>query len=350
MDSIKLLNKIAIIGPYPPPPGGVTTHIKRLSKMLYNKGYYVDIINTNQECKKKNKYIIHLPRLRNLMSIPLKKYFILHLHYREVFSTLILIFRKIIQRKKLIITFHNERVISHLKRYNILFRFSLSFVDSIIVTRNDLKLKLIKQLYLNSKKISVIDAYLPPSSKLSNNYISHKIINFTNNRSPVLLGYAHRLQIHNGCDLYGIDIQIKMLSILKNIYKDVGLYLRIPNPDNILRMYVLKLINKYKVKDSVFLSFEFSELTELIPYFDLYIRPTNTDGDSVLIREVLSLGVPCIVSDAVPRPKECILFKNRNINDLIKKIEIVMNKKKLNITQYKSTNPEKIIGIYETLF
>ena len=45
---------------------------------------------------------------------------------------------------------------------------------------------------------------------------------------------------------------------------------------------------------------------------DVFVRPSITDGDSVSIRECLSLGVPVIASNAVSRPPECILFENRN--------------------------------------
>tara|TARA_B100001964_G_C13836589_1_gene423934 strand:- start:348 stop:479 length:132 start_codon:yes stop_codon:yes gene_type:complete len=43
-----LANKsILIIGPYPPPPGGVSIHVQRLEKLLIKEGFYVDIADVN---------------------------------------------------------------------------------------------------------------------------------------------------------------------------------------------------------------------------------------------------------------------------------------------------------------
>jgi hypothetical protein len=45
---------------------------------------------------------------------------------------------------------------------------------------------------------------------------------------------------------------------------------------------------------------------------DLVVRPTNTDGDSLSIREAIFLNKPIISSDVVKRPDGTILFANRN--------------------------------------
>lgn len=54
---------------------------------------------------------------------------------------------------------------------------------------------------------------------------------------------------------------------------------------------------------------------------DAYLRPTNTDGDSFSIWEALYLGIPVIASDATQRPDGCVLFKNRNLDDLVDKAD-----------------------------
>jgi glycosyltransferase involved in cell wall biosynthesis len=53
---------------------------------------------------------------------------------------------------------------------------------------------------------------------------------------------------------------------------------------------------------------------------DVFLRPTNTDGDAVSIREALYLGTPVVTSDAVPRPEPCVLFANRDMKDFEKKV------------------------------
>ena len=81
---------------------------------------------------------------------------------------------------------------------------------------------------------------------------------------------------------------------------------------------------------------------------DLFLRPTNSDGDSVSVRESLSLGVPVIASDAAPRPNGTILFRSRDHDDLTNKTIDVLN----NLDDYKvrlmtlqvENNAEKMIN------
>ena len=48
----------------------------------------------------------------------------------------------------------------------------------------------------------------------------------------------------------------------------------------------------------------------------LSIRSTATDGDSLFIRGALYFNCPAITSEVVKLPKEKIIIKYRNVNDL----------------------------------
>jgi glycosyltransferase involved in cell wall biosynthesis len=72
-------------------------------------------------------------------------------------------------------------------------------------------------------------------------------------------------------------------------------------------------------------------VTEPYPFYPLllkssvFIRPTNTDGDAISLREALYFGVPSVASDVVTRPEGTILFKNRNIDDLTVKVRDLLD-------------------------
>jgi glycogen synthase len=54
----------------------------------------------------------------------------------------------------------------------------------------------------------------------------------------------------------------------------------------------------------------------LIARSDLLVRPTLADGDSLVVREALALGVPVVASDASPRPPGTRLFRTGDAVDL----------------------------------
>jgi glycosyltransferase involved in cell wall biosynthesis len=58
----------------------------------------------------------------------------------------------------------------------------------------------------------------------------------------------------------------------------------------------------------------------LIKAADIVIRATNTDGDSLSVREALWFGKIALTSDCVGRPQGAILFKTRDVADLKRKL------------------------------
>jgi glycogen(starch) synthase len=56
----------------------------------------------------------------------------------------------------------------------------------------------------------------------------------------------------------------------------------------------------------------------------VFIRPTFEDGDSISVREALSLGVPVVASRVGMRPDGAILFHPGDVEDLISKIELAL--------------------------
>jgi glycosyltransferase involved in cell wall biosynthesis len=58
---------------------------------------------------------------------------------------------------------------------------------------------------------------------------------------------------------------------------------------------------------------------------DLFVRPTLTDGDAISVREALALGVRCVASDVVPRPKGTRLFRSQDPADLVAQVVRALN-------------------------
>ena len=94
-------------------------------------------------------------------------------------------------------------------------------------------------------------------------------------------------------------------------------------------MYIkyINKINKEGLNEYITILTYPISFVRLMEKSDLVIRATNTDGDALTVREALYLNKPVIASDVVKRPKGTILFKNRDSDDLYKKIIETLNKK-----------------------
>jgi len=63
---------------------------------------------------------------------------------------------------------------------------------------------------------------------------------------------------------------------------------------------------------------------KLIEASDIMIRPTQTDGDALSVREALFLGKAVLASDVVSRPEGTSLYQKNNAEDLYNKtVELI---------------------------
>jgi glycogen synthase len=58
----------------------------------------------------------------------------------------------------------------------------------------------------------------------------------------------------------------------------------------------------------------------LLSRCDAFIRPTTHDGDSISVREALTLGVPCVASDVCARPEGTYLFRAGQAPELAQRV------------------------------
>jgi glycosyltransferase involved in cell wall biosynthesis len=57
---------------------------------------------------------------------------------------------------------------------------------------------------------------------------------------------------------------------------------------------------------------------------DVFVRPTLEDGDSISVREALALEVPVVASQVGTRPPGAILFHPGDVEDLLSKLEFAL--------------------------
>ena len=88
----------------------------------------------------------------------------------------------------------------------------------------------------------------------------------------------------------------------------------------------------------------------LLKISDVFLRPTNSDGDALSIREAIDLKVPVVASDCVIRPNGVALFKSRDLVDFFNVTTQVLRSYEYYKTQSKhytvENNSQQILNVY----
>ncbi len=319
--------KILLIGPYPPPYGGVSVHIARFINLLKNE-FSFDFIDESP--LRKSGYF----NLRSLKLFTyLKKVINAEVLYIHSGNNLVRIFHLVAGKlflKKIILVLHGFNTTPPK------FVFFLSGIIYRLANRIVLVNPVIKDsLFLPEKKCIIKEAFLPPllkeESPLPGN-ISELLTRCKQEGKTIICGNAFRLETYKNQDLYGLDMCIEVsrrlskenfpfvfLFVVASIDQNTGAY---PKNESI--------IEESNLKETFFLINQKLSFVKLMEKSDIVVRPTNTDGDSLTIREGLFLNKKVLASDVVDRPEGVHLFQNRDIDDLEKKLKLLIKEDNIN--------------------
>ena len=311
------------IGPLPPPLGGISVYLYRLSK-LEKRSIFLDVKEFN------NFFKNNLWLIKQTFNFS-KKNFICHSHPLNI--KLLLYFLSCLSIHDFSLVIHGRLLIEQYNKANffikLLTRKMLKRAKFIQVVNNDYKI-FINSLGIKNRNIFVKNAFLPPpleeESKIITTY-DEELINFIQTKKPLIVANAYALDFHNNEDLYGLDMCIELIKLLKKDFPSVGFLFALAN-EKINNYYFEKMKNKVKklnLQENFYFIIGQKELWPLFKKVDLMIRPTCVDAYGISIAEALYFSCPAIASDVCIRPKGTILFKNRNLADLYEKCKQVLN-------------------------
>jgi len=327
----KATRKIAIIGPYPPPYGGISVHIKRVLEYLPSDSFV--FFNSNKSfCEKAVPFYGKIKFLKVLVFL-FKEYHIVHTHTTD--PVLKILFGIIgTFRKNIYLHVHGESLTDYLNKKHLGSRIMKKLIKRLhIIACNSILVDKISKY--NPRSIREIDAFVPPK-------FSQEILDCVLNRykdffkkTRFIISMTGWFDYYNNEDLYGFDLALELvrrfLEMGENIYLVEGIN-GIRNQD--LYKSHLHFINKYKLKDHVLMIHEdLKEFWNILMLSQVFIRPTNTDGSSVSIKEAQWVGTPVIASDCIVRPEGVTLFKNRSLDDLCIKLLYFYKKLVLSLSE-----------------
>lgn len=322
------MKRLLYIGPAPQNIGGISIHIRRLTGLMkvFYKIDYVDEGHTRYE------------GVFNLRSGNVVKYLskvskadIVHIN-SGIWSlrALNIIACKLILRKKVIVTIHRD---PNIEPHTGLTKWLLKMCDTAILVNKEGY----DAMRTDSKcNYVLLPAFLPPDMNEEPELpievsewlekVNHK------DNSYIMCSNAYRLMIHNGEDLYGLDMCIEAMIGLQKEQRDIQFYLIFvlaSNPDQHERLAGYKdIISRNGLNDKILIWEAPASFVRVLQRCDLVLRTTNTDGDAVSIREAQYFGKPVLASDVVGRPDGVYLFKARDVEDLTTKIKEISAQKK----------------------
>ncbi|MBN1406889.1 MAG: glycosyltransferase, partial [Calditrichaceae bacterium] len=297
--------KIILVGPYPPPFGGVSIHCKRLHTYLNKKNLIHKMLDVAKIQIKKADDIKQMSEIHMIMQlIVFEKKSIVHIH---IFSIKLLFFIYLISFKhKVLITLHNERFLDSLIQKNkiSLYFLTIMFSNLYTVIVMNLKCKKLAELIVEPSKIDVISGFIPP--EIVPPLTDGEILSKRRLHKFMIASNAWKIRFYKDEDLYGIDLLIELMNHLvnqKNI--DAVLIFLLPEiGENNYYNTLLEKISYYNLNQKfLFITKPMEIGSSLWKISDLVIRATNTDGSSISILEALDVGTPVLASNCVERPE-----------------------------------------------
>jgi glycosyltransferase involved in cell wall biosynthesis len=334
--------KLLQIGPYPPPLGGWSFHIRMFKQHLDYKGIENVVMNMGPNRQKKSDEYVDVQSgidyVFKISKFCRQGYTVYpHLNGNSVKGLILTLIAQILAfvfKKKSVLSFHAGVVQSCFSKqwgiHKLFARACFKMAHGIICNSEQVKNQ-IQFLGINPSKIAAIPCF-------SRQYVHHKTIltsresAFLQQFSPVFMSYLFFRKE------YDPDTLFSALPEIKKNFPAFGLI--IAGPENGGEAYMAQaeaadlhrhILQCGEKNHDNFLS--------LVAKSDLMIRTPVSDGVCSSVMEALALGIPVVASDNGTRPSGAVLFALGNSDDLAEKVKMTMD----NLAQIKSS----LSGIFD---
>ncbi|MBN1265947.1 MAG: glycosyltransferase [Anaerolineales bacterium] len=309
--------KIALIGPTPPPQGGIATHIYRLERRLAADGHNVAVYGN---CSSLKWILAAFGRWW--------RFDIAHFHDID-WGKCVLVGLFGILGIPAMLTIHGDSLTSQVanssKVKNRIYGFFLKKIRHIFCVKEAIVKDLVA-IGVNPAHISVLNAFLPPASEeIETTRISPEQRQFMEmHNKNIVLNASRIMPVSETEDLYGISLSIELCRRLSESYPGLGFCCNLAVPVDESRFEFLQTQIRDMGMSEVYRFFVGKPFVPVLAQADLLLRPTYEDGYAVSVAEAMFLGIPVVASDMVPRGEGVELFRTGNIENLEAKVRFVL--------------------------
>jgi glycosyltransferase involved in cell wall biosynthesis len=311
---------ILVLGPVPPPYGGVSVHVQRLVPLLERAGYRVGVLNHFGSTEM--PFVLDSLRRNPIRYCRLPRRFpvrLVHYHHSR-WSTLlgVAIGRK--RGTRYVLTLHaadlqkqlNSRV-PGVRRVTV---WSLQRFDAFIVVNPAFATLL--RAHVGDKQILAIPAYISADSE---EFSYDAPLEAFLARGPTIVVTAYDVQLMaDGRDLYGLDMAVTAFAAIaqERPTLQLAIFLARRAARRRAAAYLANLeasLRRSGLEERVRVAYGLP----LVPVFRhdvIFVRPTRVEGDALSVREARATGVPVVASDIAARPDGVVVFPTDDVEAL----------------------------------
>lgn len=315
--------RLLIIGKMPPPIGGVSVHVQRLTRRLRQMEVDFDFCDYGKASA-----------FRILFEI--FTHSVVHIHFSNPDAQAVLAAFCRLTGKKLIITYHGcwGRYRSP-GNWAVILSARLAHVPVV-----QERMSLLRALQCNprSREISTYIAdreilpLSPPLRAILTSRRKYYRATFCTNAWNVTFD-------KNGREIYGIS---EMVSHFAS-YPEYQLL--ISDPSGNYRSYIQQ--STTHIPDNIFFINHLHDFRSILLLSEAFIRNTTTDGVSLSVHEAHELGIPVLASAAVARPPFYSIFKDFSKTDLTAKLNEA--KRLITLPREASDVVKKLVELYREM-
>jgi glycosyltransferase involved in cell wall biosynthesis len=324
---------VLILGPVPPPRGGIAVHVSRVLPELQKAGLEVGVLNHFSSTEAEfvldalNRNPINYFRMPRRIRAR-----VVHYHHSHWAMLLAVALGRPRTGSRYVLTLHGNDVPglleSRIPMLRWATRWAISRFDAIIVVNPDIRSAI--QDYVDPDRIEVLPAFLEAPSDESPYDAS--VEEFLASGRTLLLS-AFRVQfLPDGRDLYGLDLAVDAFENLATERPDLRLALFIAERPSAMKAtrYLRALAGRLEqagLRDRAMILFDLP-LTTAFRHEVTLVRPTRAEGDALSVREALHALVPVVASDVVDRPAGTSTFASNDATDLRRVLAEVLDSRK----------------------
>lgn len=343
---------VCLVGTIPPPIGGVSVHVARLASLCTQSGYRTGLYDFHpgpnkripEGCAAEGPASRLIAAAFYCFARTFKEYDVVHVHVSRLRAFLFLHAGLLLRRrllKRFVITFHSGSISKDLARISSLERLGLSQIldgcAKVIAVGSQQAVDLRKWTKIIPDQLVVIPAYLAFAARTKAALPDSLTIPETgqSRRIGVASGY--------GAARYGWRELLHAIEMLPSEWQWIFcFYNEYEEPYyQELRMQCAGVPNVHCLNELDSDSFH-----SVLQIADTYVRPTTVDGDSIALREAMALGLHCVASDVVPRPRGVVTYCSTDGDALYKALYALPIGRE---AAQSDDNGKRILAIYEAV-